>query len=140
WGNDVIEFASDSVDYINGEYDTDIIQFVTTEALDFTASTLAYIDNVEIFELGAGDQDIKLDGTNIADFVTGTNSVADNATYQGKKLLVIDSTAGSDSLELVGFTDTGDTTTINGGSDSFSVYYDSTNDVYVATDLTATLS
>jgi len=140
-GHDLVEFACDSVDYISGDSGNDTIEFVATEALDFANNTLATIDYVEIFNLADGDQDVVLNGTNIGDFVTGTNNVADNTDYQGKRLLVVDSTAGSDSLELTGgnWVDTGDVTSVN-GSGSFSVYHDTVIDVYVATDLTATLS
>ena len=135
-GDDLIVFASDSVDNINGGNGNDTIQFNVSESLDFTAATLANINNVEIFSLAEGNQDITLSGANVLDFVTSNNSVVDNTDYQNKLVLVIDSTDGSDSLTLSGdnWVDTGDTTTVN-GEGSFSVYYDSDNDVYVITDI-----
>jgi hypothetical protein len=92
------------------------------------------IENIEIFDLGAGDQLISLNHFDVLSMTGSTNTAIDDPTYQKGNTLVIKSSAGSDKVDL----DLGQTTWMDTSVDvsveghgSFSVYQYGSNNIHV---------
>jgi Ca2+-binding RTX toxin-like protein len=137
-GNDRMQFQSNET--VDGGTGVDTIWFATAATANLSTSTTFAASDVEILDLSAANVGLTVNGTNVAAMASSSNAAVNNASYAGKQVLVIDGEAG-DSLALTGgeWTNTGTTTTVNSAG-SFSIYKFGTTDVYVATDLNATLS
>jgi len=144
--------ATDRQSSYNGGDGADIVLFTNNNSTvtnkdyvyDFSAHPNTTFSGIEYFKLDTANQRVKLSGEDVSSITTAGNSFVANTSYNGEKILIIDSTADLDSLELTGghWSAVTDTTAVNGSTDSFSIYkYDYAGTVvYVATDMTATLS
>ena len=132
-GNDVIAFHSVATGSLNAGNGVDTIEFAVSETIDFANNSYTSMTNVEIFDLAAGDQNLKIDAATVAAITSGTNSAVDNIDFQNVKILVIDSTDGTDTVDLIGddWADTGETTAVN-GDEGYSIYQHGDDDVYIA--------
>ena len=119
---------------IDGGTGIDTLEFTATGTMDFTSLRNDLVENVEIFKLGAGNQNITLNHMDVLSITGETNTAIENSTYQKGHVLVVDGSAG-DTLNLVG----GWTSTavaqvnVSGYSGhSFSVYQHGSDNLYVA--------
>lgn len=117
---------------MNAGNGVDTIEFAVSETIDFVNNSFTSMTNVEIFDLATGDQNLKIDATTVQAITSGTNAAVDNIDFQNVNILVIDSTDGTDTVDLVGddWADTGETTAVN-GDEGYSIYQHG-DDVYIA--------
>ena len=110
------------------------LEFAATGTMDFTSLRNDLIENVEIFKLGAGNQNITLNHMDVLSITGETNTAIDNSTYQKGHVLVVDGSAG-DTLNLVGGWTSTAVAQVNVSGytgHSFSVYQHGSDNLYVA--------
>jgi hypothetical protein len=123
---------------IDGGSGIDTLEFTAAATLDFTAKRDDLVENVEIFKLGTGNQNITLNHLDVLSITGETNTAISDPTYQKGHVLVIDGT---------GTNNTGDVVNLTGGwtnnsvgqinvsgytGQSFSVYQHGSDNIYVA--------
>jgi Ca2+-binding RTX toxin-like protein len=119
---------------IDGGTGIDTLEFTSTGVMDFTSLRNDLVENVEIFKLGAGNQTLTLNQTDVLSITGETNTAIDNSTYQKGHVLVVDGTSG-DTLNLVGGWNTTAAAQVNVSGyscHSFSVYQHGSDNLYVA--------
>ena len=140
-GDDRIQFQT--TETVDGGSGVDTLWFATAATVDLTTATTFAASNVEILDLSvAANIALTMSNVNVAAMAATSNAAIGDASYAAKQVLVVDGTnTGGDTLNLTGgqWADTGVDTTVN-GTGSFSIYKFGTTDLYVATDLNATLS
>jgi hypothetical protein len=151
-GNDVLKVADGNFFKLDGGTGIDTVLFqqndpANTLTIDFTAIMNMRIENIEVLKLGTGTQSLTLNALDVLGMTGEANGAIANAAYRKGNVLVIDAGAGSgsdttDSVQLTGggWTDTNIDTTVTGLSGTFSVYQNSTNNIYVLVDATASLN
>jgi Ca2+-binding RTX toxin-like protein len=151
-GNDVLKVADGNFFKLDGGTGIDTVLFqqndpANTLTIDFTAIMNMRIENIEVLKLGTGTQSLTLNALDVLGMTGEANGAIANAAYRKGNVLVIDVGAGSgsdttDSVQLTGggWTDTNIDTTVTGLSGTFSVYQNSTNNIYVLVDATASLN
>ncbi|MEK7344640.1 MAG: Ig-like domain-containing protein, partial [Pseudomonadota bacterium] len=151
-GNDVLKIADGNFFKLDGGTGVDTVLVQQTNAanpltLDFSAIMNSRIENIEVLQLGEGAQSVKLNATDVLNMTGEANSAVANASYRKGNVLVIDTAAGSgadtaDTVELTGggWSDTTVDTTVTGLTGTFSVYQNSTKNIYVLVDATASLT
>ena len=123
---------------IDGGTGIDTLEFTAAATIDFTAKRDDLVENIEIFKLGSGNQNITLNHLDVLSITGETNTAISDPTYQKGHVLVID---GS------GTNNTGDVVNLTGGwsnsavgqinvsgytGQSFSVYQHGSDNIYVA--------
>jgi Ca2+-binding RTX toxin-like protein len=119
---------------IDGGTGIDTLEFTATGTMDFTSLRNDLVENVEIFKLGAGNQNITLNHMDVLSITGETNTAIDNSTYQKGHVLVVDGSAG-DTLNLVGAWNATAVAQVNVSGytgHSFSVYQHGSDNLYVA--------
>ena len=151
-GNDLMKIADGNFFKLDGGTGVDTLLIQQNNAanpltMDFSAIMNSRIENIEVLKLGDGTQSVKLNAVDVLNMTGEANTSIVNTTYQKGNALVIDTGAGSgsdtsDAVELTGggWTDTGVDTAVTGLTGTFSVYQNSTKNIYVLVDATATLS
>ena len=107
--------------------------------MDFTALRNDLVEGIEIFKLGNGNQNIKLNNTDVLSITGDANTAINETSYQKGHVLVIagsgtDSATNNDSVTLEGgWVAKTDVLHVNGyGTQSFSVYQHGSDNLYVA--------
>ena len=109
-------------------------------SMDFTNIRNDLVENVEIFKLGNGNQNITLNQFDVLSITGETNTAISETSYQKGHVLVIAGTgtgsgaSDNDQVTLTGgWTATGDSVHVNGyAGQSFSVYQHGSDNLYVA--------
>jgi hypothetical protein len=135
-GNDCIKVPDGAFFKIDGGTGIDTVEWTAAANINLTDTTVngstairnGAIENIEILNLGAGDQVLTLSHLDILAMTGEKNTAIDNATYQRGNTLVIDGTSG-DTVSLHGFTDTLLNTSVSGAG-SFSVYQFGSDNIY----------
>ncbi|PUE44098.1 hypothetical protein B9Z34_03180 [Limnohabitans sp. Hippo3] len=151
-GNDLLKIADGNFFKLDGGTGVDTVLIQQTTAanpltIDFTTIMNSRIENIEVLKLGDGTQSVKLNALDVLNMTGEANTAVVDTNYQKGNVLVIDTGAGSgsdtaDTVELAGggWSDTGVDTAVTGLTGTFSVYQNSTKNIYVLVDATATLS
>jgi hypothetical protein len=119
---------------IDGGTGIDTLEFTSSAVMDFTNIRNDLVENVEIFKLGAGNQNISLNHMDVLSITGETNTAIENSTYQKGHVLVVDGSAG-DTLNLVGGWNATAVAQVNVSGytgHSFSVYQHGSDNLYVA--------
>ncbi|MEY2791233.1 MAG: hypothetical protein RL295_1398, partial [Pseudomonadota bacterium] len=123
---------------IDGGTGIDTLEFTAAATLDFTAKRDDLVENIEIFKLGAGNQNITLNHLDVLSITGETNTAISDPTYQKGHVLVIDGSGTNNTGDVVNLTG-GWTNTVVGQvnvsgytGQSFSVYQHGSDNIYVA--------
>jgi Ca2+-binding RTX toxin-like protein len=139
-GNDQLRVSTTTFFRLDGGTGVDSLEMTAAMTVDFRTLSDDVVRSIEVLKLGAGNQVITLSDADVLNMTGESNLAVDVAGYQTGHVLVIDSTAGTDSVQLTsGWTDTGDNTTVD-GTGSFSMYRFGTSNIYVALDDSVTPS
>jgi len=139
-GNDTLAVADGNFFRLDGGTGVDSLEMTAAMTVDFRTLSDNAVRSIEVLKLGTGNQAVTLSGADVLNLTGDTNTSVDNASYRTGHTLVIDSTAGTDTVQLTsGWTDTGVNTTVDGAG-SFSVYRFGTSNIYVALDDSVTPS
>jgi hypothetical protein len=113
---------------LDGGTGIDVVEVTAAATLNFNNITNQRAEAIEVLNLGSGNQAVTLSGMDVLNMTENTNTAINNSTYQKGHVLVIDSSAGTDSVTLNGgWTTTAVATSqtltnTSFGSGSFSVY------------------
>ena len=123
---------------IDGGSGIDTLEFTAAATLDFTAKRDDLVENVEIFKLGTGNQNITLNHLDVLSITGGTNTAISDPTYQKGHVLVIDGTGTNNTGDVVNLTggwtnsSVGQVNVSGYTGQSFSVYQHGSDNIYVA--------
>ena len=138
-GDDLIKVADNSFFKVDGGTGVDTLEFTANTTMDFTALRNDLVEGIEIFKLGNGNQNIKLNNTDVLSITGDANTAINETSYQKGHVLVIagsgtDSATNNDSVTLEGgWVAKTDVLHVNGyGTQSFSVYQHGSDNLYVA--------
>ena len=125
---------------IDGGTGVDTLEFTNAMNLNFTSGTVAgstavrngAIQNVEIFNLGNGNQTLTMNQMDVLSITGDTNTAVQNTNYQKGHVLVLDGSAGDDVTLNGGWTQAAVATNVSvtGSTSSFSVYQHGTDNIY----------
>ncbi|MDC1347362.1 Ig-like domain-containing protein, partial [Glaciecola sp.] len=139
-GNDIFMMTANSSENADFDFDggtgLDTVEISTNNAIyDFNNRPNERFENIEILSLATGTQLVRLDNVAVQNMTAATNAAVDNATYNTQQILVVSSDDGADTLYLTGqeWVTTGETTTVNGGTEEYTIYQFGNRDVFVAT-------
>ena len=139
-GNDIFMMTANSSENADFDFDggtgVDTVEISTNNAIyDFNNRPNERFENIEILSLATGTQLVRLDNVAVQNMTAATNAAVDNATYNTQQILVVSSDDGADTLYLTGqeWVTTGETTTVNGGTEEYTIYQFGNRDVFVAT-------
>ncbi|MDB5823804.1 MAG: hypothetical protein JWR21_2508, partial [Herminiimonas sp.] len=142
-GNDLLKVADGGFFRLDGGTGVDTVEVTAGASIDFTAMPNNRVANIEILQLGAGDQNIVLNHLNVLNMTSNSNMAIDtstavgNASFQKGHALVIESSAGHDDVTLNGgWTATAVAThvAVAGSSSTFSVYQHGADNIYAVID------
>jgi hypothetical protein len=139
-GNDLMKVADATFFKLDGGTGIDVVEVTAAATLNFNNITNQRVDAIEVLNLGSGNQAVTLSGMDVLNMTENTNTAINNSTYQKGHVLVIDSSAGTDSVTLNGgWTTTAvatsqTLTSASFGSGSFSVYQFGSSNIYAAID------
>ncbi|MFG6413489.1 VCBS domain-containing protein [Roseateles sp. DC23W] len=129
-GNDLLQVTGNAFFRIDGGTGIDTLRLNGNGAVDFTAIANTRVENIEIIQLGNGDQAVTLSGLDVLAMTGDTNTAVDNSAYQKGHVLVIDSDGGTDSLTLTGtWNQVATHQTVSGGG-SYAVYQHGTDNIF----------
>jgi hypothetical protein len=136
-GHDTLKVSDNTFFKIDGGTGVDTLEFTSTTTMDFTQIRNDLVQNVEIFKLGNGNQNISLNNVDVLSITGDANTAITETSYQKGHVLVIEgSGTGStgDQVTLTGgWSANGDSVHVNGyGGRSFSVYQYGSDNLYVA--------
>ncbi|WP_310734336.1 Ig-like domain-containing protein [Ideonella livida] len=135
-GSDRMVVADANFFRLDGGTGVDTVELTGNMTLNFTGIANNAVANIEVLKLGTGDQALTLSGVDVLSMTGEANTGIGNANYQKGNVLVIDSTAGTDSVTLTGGWNT--TAVATGvtvdGTGSFSVYQYGSSNVFVLID------
>ncbi|MGI9151435.1 MAG: hypothetical protein ACR2IX_08020, partial [Limnohabitans sp.] len=139
-GNDLMKVAASNFFKIDGGTGVDTLEFTNAMNLNFTSGTVAgstavrngAIQNVEIFNLGNGNQTLTKNQMDVLSITGDTNTAVQNTNYQKGHVLVLDGSAGDDVTLNGGWTQAAVATNVavTGSTSSFSVYQHGTDNIY----------
>ena len=139
-GNDLLKVADPTFFKLDGGTGIDVVEVTAAATLNFNNITNQRVEAIEVLNLGSGNQAVTLSGMDVLNMTENTNTAINNSTYQKGHVLVIDSSAGTDSVTLNGgWTTTAvatsqTLTSTSFGSGSFSVYQFGSSNIYAAID------
>ena len=137
-GNDLMKVADNTFFKIDGGTGVDTLEFTQAATMDLTALRNDLVNNVEIFNLGNGNQNITLNHIDVLSITGDANTAISNPSYQKGHVLAIAGSA-SDVVNLTGgwtqVTNSGtpESVSVTGyAGQSFSVYQHGSDNIYVA--------
>jgi hypothetical protein len=138
-GNDLMKVADNTFFKIDGGTGVDTLEFTQAATMDLTALRNDLVNNVEIFNLGNGNQNITLNHIDVLSITGDANTAISNPSYQKGHVLAIAGSA-SDVVNLTGgdwtrVTNSGTPESVNVtgyAGQSFSVYQHGSDNIYVA--------
>ena len=137
-GNDLMKVADNTFFKIDGGTGVDTLEFTQATTMNLTALRNDLINNVEIFNLGNGNQNITLNHIDVLSITGDANTAISNPSYQKGHVLAIAGSA-SDVVNLTGgwtqvtTSGTPESVSVTGyAGQSFSVYQHGSDNIYVA--------
>jgi Ca2+-binding RTX toxin-like protein len=139
-GNDLMKVADATFFKLDGGTGIDVVEVTAAATLNFNNITNQRVEAIEVLNLGTGNQSVTLSGMDVLNMTENTNTAINNSTYQKGHVLVVDSSAGTDTVTLNGgWTTTAVTTgqsltNASFGSGTFSVYQFGSSNIYAVID------
>jgi len=132
-GDDRMKVADATFFKIDGGTGVDTLEFTGNATMDFTGLRNDLVNNVEIFKLGNGNQNITLNQIDVLSITGDANTAITQTSYQKGHVLAIEGSAGDEVTLTSGWTATGDSVNVSGyAGQSFSVYQHGSDNIYVA--------
>jgi hypothetical protein len=138
-GNDWMNVTDNKFFKIDGGTGVDTLEFTNAMNLNFTSDSVAgstfvrngAIQNVEVLNLGTGNQTLTLNHLDVLAMTGDTNTAVQNTAYQKGHVLVIDGSAGDDVTLTGGWGSAiANNVAVAGSGSSFSVYQHGTDNIY----------